>query len=210
MTRRPRGGSLRRRVTRAEVRRELLVFTEGKVTEPGYVVHWHRRHRRTVTIRIDPFQGGPLQLVERAVRARKEGGRDERNARGRAFDEIWCMFDVDEHPKLAEAVALARDHGIRLARSNPCIELWFMLHFQDQTASISPKDAQRRSKQLLGCEKALTPEALAALDAGVADATRRARALEGRHRHDGSPPGHNPSSSVWTFVAALEQNEMPR
>jgi hypothetical protein len=30
----------------------------------------------------------------------------------------------------------ARDNGIRIAISNPCFELWILLHFQDQRAHI--------------------------------------------------------------------------
>jgi hypothetical protein len=44
------------------------------------------------------------------------------------------MFDRDEHPNFARAIDLADRHGIKLAMSNPCLELWFILHFEDQTA----------------------------------------------------------------------------
>jgi hypothetical protein len=49
-------------------------------------------------------------------------------------DEVWCVFDVDEHPKLAEARDQANANGIQLAVSNPCFELWLLLHFQEHRA----------------------------------------------------------------------------
>lgn len=168
------------------------------------MVHWHRRYRREVNVVIDPFHGGPLQLVQHAVEAKRRSQRDERQGRGRAYDEIWCVFDVDQHPELATATDLARRHGVCLAISNPCIELWFVLHFQDQTAYIERADAQALSKTLLGCEKALTESALTTLDKRVAEARDRAQRLDLKHHGDGSLPGSNPSSGVWRLVEAIQ------
>jgi hypothetical protein len=52
------------------------------------------------------------------------------------FDSVWAVFDVDEHPNLAEACALASREGIEVGMSNPCFELWALLHFQDQRAHV--------------------------------------------------------------------------
>jgi len=72
--------------------------------------------------------------------------RDERERlkRERAFgkgDSAWAVFDGDEHrlsnPKnWNDAVQRATSWGIQLAISNPRIELWYLLHFQDQFAAI--------------------------------------------------------------------------
>jgi len=70
------------------------------------------------------------------------------------------VFDVGEHPKLPEALDLARRHEIAVAISNPCIELWFLLHFERQMAFIGRWDAQRRAEATLGCSKVLTDCAL--------------------------------------------------
>jgi hypothetical protein len=201
--RRPRGGSPERRVTKAAVRREILVFTEGRVTEQQYVVHWHRRCREHVLVTVDAFHGGPLQLVEHAVRAKKLAARESRRGRGRAYDEIWCFHDVDDHERRAEAAVLAKAHGIKLAVSNPCIELWFILHFEDQTAHMERDAAQSRSKKLLGCGKVLTEQALTRLDDGLDDARRRANLLDTKHKGDGSPRGSNPSTSAGRLIDSI-------
>jgi len=201
--RRPRRGGLSRRVSKQEIKRELLVFTEGRLTEPGYLVYWHREHRRRVSVEISEFHGGPLQLVKKAAEAKAIGARDQKRGRGRAWDEIWCVFDVDVHPDLPEALQIAGAGGIRVAVSNPCIELWFLLHFRDQTAFIDRKDAQRRCRTELACDKELTEEALSRLAASYSQARRRAIALDEKHEGDGSPPLSNPSSSVWELVDAI-------
>ncbi len=135
---------------------ELLAFVEGLRTEELYLTYWHRRYRDRVNVTIDEFRGGPLQLVRHAVDAKKQEAQDEKRGRGRAHDEIWCVFDVDEHPNMPEAAQLARQHGINLAVSNPCLELWFILHFENCSTYIDRKDAQRRSRDLLNCDKVLT------------------------------------------------------
>lgn len=78
---------------------------------------------------------------------------------------------------MPEAIELARRNEINVVASNPCIELWFILHHEDQTAHIEREAAQRRSAELLACGKHLTSDALATLDPHYADAVRRAKQL---------------------------------
>lgn len=195
-------------MTSSAVRREILVFTEGAKTEDGYLLPWRRAYRGAVLLEIDPFHGVPQSLVERAVATKKAEARDERRGRGRAHDEIWCVFDINSHPNVPEAVRLAETHGIGLAISNPCIELWFMLHFQDQTAYLNRHEAQSAAAALLGCGKVLTRAAMDLLYERYDDARDRAQRLDAKHDGDGSPPGSNPSSSVWSLIEAIRAQEM--
>ena len=185
------------------VRREILVFTEGEKTEDGYLLPWRRANRDTVLLEIDSLHGVPHSLVERAVATKKAEVRDQRRGRGRAHDEIWCVFDVDAHPNVAEAIQLAEAHGISLAKSNPCIELWFILRFRDQTAYLGRHDAQSAASALLGCGKVLTRAAMDALYDNYEDARDRAQRLDAKHDGDGSPPRSNPSSGVWLLIEAI-------
>jgi hypothetical protein len=205
-----RSGPPRRRATRDAVRRELLVFVEGEETEERYLTDWAQRCRRRTLVTIDRFHGRPLQLVEEAVARRRAGAREARRAQGRPYDEIWCVFDVDDHPNFAQAVDLARRNGVGVAVSNPCIELWFILHFEDQTAFINRTDAQRRAADLLGCGKALTAVALDVLAAHCDYAIARARGLDGKHAGDGSPPGANPSSGVYQLIEVIREGDAAR
>ncbi len=101
---------------------------------------------------------------------------------------------------MPEALEKAAAYGIRVALSNPCIELWFILHFGDQTAHLKRVEAQSRSKKLLGCDKALTPNALAELEGRYEDARSRARQLDAKNLGDDSPRHANPSSNLWELI----------
>ncbi len=203
------GGRPVRRASQRASRRQILVFVEGKRTEERYLVDWARRYRGDVIVIIDPFRGVPTSLIERAVDRQRQEKRDERRSRGRNYDQIWCMFDVDEHLDLDRVFDLARRHKVCLAVSNPCLELWFILHFEDQSRWIHRHQAQERSEELLGCGKVLSDGAVAALFDRFDGAAERARQLERRHTEAGSAPGENPSSSVWRLIDSIRGSEVP-
>lgn len=189
-----------RRRRQEHPRPELLVLVEGTKTEDGYLLPLRRDLRDRVIITVDTRGGSPLTLVQRAVAAKQDADRESSRGRGRAYDAVWCMFDRDVHPNVAEALGLASEHGVHVVMSNPCIELWFILHFEDQTAAIDRHPAQRRSAELLGCTKNLTAAASSRLYELHDDARSRAQALDRKHLGDGSPERSNPSSDVWRLI----------
>src|SRR6185295_17099142 len=131
---------LPRRRSSDQPRRRILVLCEGKETEPRYLEALYAKLRPSrVQIVIEGYGEDPKALVERAVARKREVEREARRRGDSEIspDEIWCVFDVDEHGRLADARQQARDNGIELAVSNPCFELWALLHFQDQTAYLA-------------------------------------------------------------------------
>src|SRR5271156_3507691 len=132
-----RNDRLRRRRPFREVKRRILIICEGEVTEPKYFNDLRHLTRSLIELSIEPG-GTPKTLVERAVDLKKAAARDAKRGKDEnlKFDVVWCVFDVDEHPYLAEAQQQARVNGIKVAVSNPCFELWALLHFQEQHAYI--------------------------------------------------------------------------
>lgn len=99
-------------------RKRILVLCEGKNTEPQYLLGFKRWCRNPlVAVIVDPTHGVPLTLVRRAKDARLDA--EHRAVRERddnvAYDEVWCVFDTDEHPNLEQACQMARDNGIEVA-----------------------------------------------------------------------------------------------
>lgn len=198
--------SLQRRPApnRRPQRREFLVVAEGSKTEVIYVKYWERECRDRVLVHVPEVNyTDPMSLVREAVRLKRESEPEARRGRGRSYDEVWCIFDVDEHPFIPAALNMAQANGVRVAISNPCIELWFVLHLQNQGASINKDQVQRSCHDLLHSGKSLTDDALLLLKAGHADAMNRARELTRRHESAGSKEWENPSSTVWELIEAM-------
>lgn len=198
---------LRRKVATRKPRKTLVVFCEGERTEPEYLNTLKRqpsvRDIAAVDLRVETGQGGPVPrtLVAMATAARSRAIDEDAE-----IDEFWCVFDVEwprNHPGLEEAVKEALANGIHLAISNPCFELWLILHFQDHSAWLDNNQARRLRRQLDGSsDKGVQAARYMPL---TADAARRAAQLDRRHQRDGSAfPHDNPSSGMHRLLAALE------
>ena len=145
---------LKRKVAIRQPRKTLLVFCEGERTEPEYLRALKRqpfvRDVAAVDLRVEPRHGGaaPLTLVSMAADARTKAISEEAE-----IDEFWCVFDVEwpiNHPYLEEAIDRARRDGIQIAVSNPCFELWLILHFRDHGGWLDNDEACRIRRQLDG------------------------------------------------------------
>lgn len=201
---RPKGGKPRRTIQSRELRRIIRVLTEGTVTEPSYLAQLQRRNR-DIHLRVQGLGMGPLSLVQQARDEKRANDRSTRRRGSRDFDEIWCVFDVDEHHNLSQAINEAHQSGIGVVVSNPCFELWLVLHNQDQTAHIDRHEVQRLARDLgvVNHRKGLETAQIDALMDRYADARRRAQLLEQRHVNNGSNPNENPSSTVWRLTDKL-------
>jgi hypothetical protein len=205
MTARSRAGS--RRSAHQANRLQLRVFSEGKKTESIYLTNWYRLYRDQVIVSIAPHEHTtPFELAESAAAQRRSDLRDASRGRGAAFDQSWCIFDVDDHPKVPEALDLASANNVNVALSSPCLELWFLIHFDNQTAYMDRREAQKRSKEILGCGKVLTQTALDLLVAKYGTAKSRARVLEEKHIGDGTSQPWNPHSEVWRLVDVIRND----
>lgn len=101
----------------------FLIVYEGKKTEPNYFKHISRHFNRgTVNIKVYAFGGSGLSLIEAAVAQSKRV----------SYDQVWCVFDRDQLPPdiFSRMCKRATENGFRVAYSNPCFELWYLLHFE--------------------------------------------------------------------------------
>lgn len=113
---------------------------------------------------------------------------------------VWGVFDVDDHPNLDKAVKMASMHGIEVAVSNPCFELWALLHFQDQRAHIERTKLRAVLQQYLpGYDKTLDFQRL---NPGYGSALQRAAALAEEAERIGDP-GRNPTTGVARLTESI-------
>jgi len=109
----------------------ILVVCEGAKTEPQYFEGLREKWRlqsAQVEVHGEDCGSDPLSVVSHAV--------DLKDARRRAkrdgpppYDQVWCVIDHDQHPKLPDAIQKAKAHKTELALSVPCFEFWYLLHF---------------------------------------------------------------------------------
>lgn len=180
-----------------------MVFTEGRSSEPDYVNALRKlpqvARNVALTVEIFPEHGVPLTLVRHAV---EHIGDAE-------IDECWCVFDVEwplNHPNLRSAVQMAQANGISLAVSNPCFELWLVLHHQDYCRFADTSEIESHSRSLDGRRGKSIDAALYMPLREVA--SRRAEELASRHeRNDCRLPHDNPSSGMYKLVRAIEPDD---
>jgi hypothetical protein len=101
-----RADSLKRRKPRRDPLPRVLIVCEGIRTEKGYFQSL--RHAERIPIDLEILAGGtPKTLVERAVKRKREADTTAKKSGdpNSRFDEVWCVFDVDEHPFLPEATS---------------------------------------------------------------------------------------------------------
>lgn len=174
-----------------EPRIRLLVVCNGQRTELDYFRGLKAYlGNPAVQIRFKVKVCAPRDLVEHA-REIAPAGEDE-------FDEVWCVVDSDEFD-LKPAVALAAKLDVRLAVSNPCFELWLLLHHQDCEAPLCHEEAVRRQliKHVPRYEK--NDLRFPDFEPGVENALRRAKRLDPTDRNHGC----DPSSGVWRLVQLM-------
>lgn len=157
----------RQQLERKEGRRasydRILIVSEGRKTEPQYfeeIRMVHRLHTANVRVRHCELGTAPIQVVEYAKELFERGDRHTGVPR-RAFEEVYAVFDRDDHASYDAALALARSLDGRLRNDNkqpvvfraiasvPCFELWLLLHFEDIQAAIHRDDVVRRLRQYI-------------------------------------------------------------
>jgi hypothetical protein len=165
----------------------MLIATNGESTERKYFTAL--RHEQWVHPRVTVVveRGAPIEVVRGAARRRDQSD----------FDQAWAVCDVDEYAT-NEATSAANESGVTLLWSNPCFEIWLLLHHSDCFSFV--ENAKKAGDRLRAHVKNWDKTALdfALFRDGVDDAVARARKLS-------PPPDANPSTAVWQLIEALKQ-----
>ena len=186
-----RTNSARRRPASRAPRTRLLVVCGAKRTEPDYLTGLVRAARNPATVvKVVVRARDPKDVVGYARKYRESAADD--------FDQVWCVLDVDEF-SFVDALAGARKDGTHLAISNPCFELWLLLHHAEVNVSLDgAADVVTRLKRCVpGYDKAAL--CFADFAPGVPDAVRRAQILASGD----TELGPNPSTGVWRLVELI-------
>ncbi len=118
-----------------------LLYVEGS-DERKYFQDLLTGGNKETRVTIKSGGGGSCSvLIQKAIKEMKDGG----------YDRGWCVLDSDRFPsdKSAEgAVAKAsKVKNFHIIFSNPCWEVWLLLHKADCDSSITTDSAKSQVKQ---------------------------------------------------------------
>ncbi|MDP4501554.1 RloB family protein [Nonomuraea turcica] len=200
---------LDRVVGRREPKKRVLIVCEGEVTEVEYFKGIRDYFRSLpVDIRNCKVVGlgrDPAKLVAYALSERDKKDREARAQRDAniAYDEVWCVVDVNEHKTLAQALITARRGHVNLAVSLPCFELWILYHFEDcVTACDHVRVGRKLRNHIKDYDKHL------GRDFPFANhevARERARRADPEHCEP-NRKGRNPSTNAWLVVEVIRNS----
>jgi len=192
-----------RRTPFREPKLKMLIVCEGANTEKQYFEQFAKFHRNSlVDVIVEGGKGVPLTVV-RAAKERKEKAISDAKRKDDEFLKyqwVWCVFDVDNHPNVPEARIMAADNGIELAISNPCFELWLLLHHRDCPGELHRHAAQTMLKDhVAGYDKHVNFDDYTD---GYHKAVQRAKSLDQLAESMGEP-GRNPTTGVYVLTEMI-------
>lgn len=200
-----------------KVKPVILIVTEGSQTEPKYFEHYRSRQTnidiRVVGSRTSAGETDYISLIRKAVEYQNKNQLSAANG-----DHIWVVADGDanynipdpltaKNSLLSKARKLADAKGIHLTLSNPCFEVWYLMHFQYTTKFLRDYSAVKTALHpyLKNYEK--SNDVYTQLSVHMEDAIRNAKRIEQFHKQNGctTPFGIavNPFSDVYQLVESL-------
>ena len=200
--------SLRRAAPTRSPKRKFIIYSEGKNTEPDYF----RAVRRDllgalVDLEMIDAAGVPMTIAEKACQraASMKRGRGRKSSFEEG-DQVWAVFDRDEHPKVPEALERCRIGNVEVAFSDPCFELWLILHFDNFDR---PDDRHQVQATLAKLCEGYDPKGKKSANFGklmpkVRDAENRAEQQLARREEEGQPP-RRPFTTVFNLTKEMRE-----
>ena len=186
----------------------VVIASEDKYAVENY---FQRFRTRKVQFRVLPTldcNAAPLSILERIDEFRRSEEVED-------HDEFWICIDSDHWTdpghiaNLVQVLRECRSKGYHVAINNPCIELWFLLHFVDYTAPQTA-DRARCNETISQLELAIGQRyhkdrcnRIRLNTAQVIEAVRRAKAMD---TEDSIMPTQ-PSARIYKIVEMLKERD---
>lgn len=111
----------------------ILILCEGKKTEINYFTRL-KEFLNLTNIHIQSAKrSAPTHIMQEA--------KDSSD-----YDEIYCVFDKDNHENLDKILQEAQKYKIQAIVSAPCFEFWLLLHFMATTQDFMTCKAVQKHK----------------------------------------------------------------
>ncbi len=200
----------------------FLIACEGICSEPNYInglvlnEKINRKIADGTVVKIAPHQhSDPYGVLQDLLRSPNY----------ESYDELWIVIDRDEvelkgkgfgghtEENFQKALEESKEYGVEVACSNPCFELWIVLHFEYRDTACSRGDIQKKAlekinlllpndKQLKKVEKLKSVENIYDLLKDKVDIARRnAKKLKANEKIKA-----NPSTGMYKLLESLLEN----
>ena len=170
-----------------QMKPNFFVFCEGK-TEMAYVKFLRSLYR--VPIQVIPKKGKSNISKEDIENSKRDYVTTDQ-------DKVFMMFDLDVTGVLEH---LQKIPDAELLVSNPCVELWFLLHYHEQKTKLTSKKCFQKMQGVSKDYKkgVLSEEEKNVLAANRDVAIKRAKLLE---------KYANPSTTIYRLLELLKDKE---
>ena len=123
-------------------------------------------------------------------------------------DQVWAVFDRDEHPKYAESIKKCDDNKVGVARSNPCFELWLILHIEEYEKPDGRAAVTKHLKSIHPEYDAKRKSANCASLVGSVGKAEKSAEKQLRHRVDEGAAFEAPSTTVGRLTVSIRLASM--
>lgn len=192
----------------------IYVVAEGN-TEKIYLKHFSNKEYNVYVV---PVESGHTDAVGIVKFAKNEYINRRNMIDVKKGDRVYCVFDSDpaSNPNIQEAFDLvygSKDKGLECIFSNPCFEVWFVLHYKTAPKGKTAEEMKSKIKGLLLKEEKIkdyseTTDIFKVLEPLQKQALKRARQLhtfsEGVYDKVLSHEC-NPYTNIFEFIECIEE-----
>lgn len=181
----------------------FLIACEGESEKLYFEALRDAMRNPSISVKIinEAHRSDPLQVVNKAkeVSAIK-------NKKSTLFENIWVIIDADVPNRFEKANESAIKLGIFVAYSNPCFELWLMLHYKNQSSFITSGQTFRLLREENSSYDKTNNKFFKNLAGDiekVKTAIKNSKLLQSMHVQNGNLKQSNPSTGVNELVEKI-------
>lgn len=184
---------------------KVLIATEGKnKTEKTYFSNFEDSKKSYNVTYARGNNTDPLKLVKMLIKEIAELRLDLQDD-----DVAYCIFDTDvdsnKNTIIEEAIQLAKKNNINIITSSPCIELWFLLHYDYTTANMNNEEVIRKLKKYYPKYKKninIYPDIIEKIDLAI-DRAKKLEKYQINNKQRIGTVEANPNTEVYKIVEYL-------
>jgi hypothetical protein len=166
----------------------FFVFCEGE-SEEAYILYLRNKYRLPVEMVPKTTRNKiNVRIIRESIKSSPKHKKDQ----------IFLMYDIDVEGFLHKLQGIQRQLRSEILVSNPCFELWYILHYASHTAEITTENCVRKLESLCpSYKKGDLPSRLKEkLEEKTHVAIKHSKKLA---------PYNNPSTNIYNFIEMLEQ-----